>query len=96
MTFNSEPSCAPTSSWRVVETQEGWSMKTSANQQDIVPGWFKIQQYYGDYKLVFCPQYGFGCSNLGVYNDEDGNRRFVVNSERPLAVTFKSVDFSAI
>ncbi|KAI4299780.1 hypothetical protein L6164_033206 [Bauhinia variegata] len=57
------------------DNKDGLRIPHDPDYQNIVPDWFKIQQYHEDYKLVFCPMSGFGCSNVGVYVDEDGNRR---------------------
>ncbi|KAI4299823.1 hypothetical protein L6164_033248 [Bauhinia variegata] len=61
-----------------------------------VPGWFKIEKYLDDYKLVFCSKYSVTCSDLRIYNDDQGEKRLIVTNDKPFNVMFKKVDTSAI
>ncbi|KAI4297217.1 hypothetical protein L6164_037112 [Bauhinia variegata] len=97
LSFTATPSCVPEPSrWTIAkEMPRGWSVKV-AGYEGAMNGWFTIQRYRDDYKLMFCPRDSPSCSNLGIYMGEDGNRRLVVNEGNPMAVMFKKVDTSAI
>ncbi|KAG5534225.1 hypothetical protein RHGRI_022377 [Rhododendron griersonianum] len=60
--------------------------------RETVSNWFRIDEYEGDYKLVFCPMVcnvcKVRCGDIGVYIDVHGTRRLAL-SEVPLKIMFK-------
>ncbi|KAF7135572.1 hypothetical protein RHSIM_Rhsim08G0010100 [Rhododendron simsii] len=60
--------------------------------RETVSSWFRIDEYEGDYKLVFCPMVcnvcKVRCGDIGVYIDVHGTRRLAL-SDVPLKIMFK-------
>ncbi|CAA0820997.1 Kunitz family trypsin and protease inhibitor protein [Striga hermonthica] len=60
--------------------------------RETVSNWFKIEEYEGDYKLVFCPTVcnycKVVCKDVGVFV-EDGQRVLALTDNAPFRVMFK-------
>nr|ALA09301.1 Kunitz-type chymotrypsin inhibitor precursor [Rhynchosia sublobata] len=89
--FTSAPTCAPTSTWTIVEgLPEGPAVKLG-DYDDARSGSFKIKKVSEDshdYKIVFCSG-DDTCEEIGVYVDSKGNRRLVLTQNDPLVVQFQ-------
>ncbi|KAK7380145.1 hypothetical protein VNO78_32594 [Psophocarpus tetragonolobus] len=57
-----------------------------------ISSWFKIEKYEMDYKLVSCPTFcGYcrvQCRDIGVYEDQNGNKRLAL-TDTPYKVRFQ-------
>ncbi|GER38428.1 trypsin inhibitor [Striga asiatica] len=61
--------------------------------RETVSNWFKIEEYEGDYKLVFCPTVcnycKVMCKDVGVFVEDDGQRVLGLTDNAPFRVMFK-------
>ncbi|XP_054800279.1 miraculin-like [Prosopis cineraria] len=59
---------------------------------ETINNWFKIEECDGDYKLVYCPSVCKSCKhlcrNVGMFVDQNGNRR-VALTDAPYKVKFQ-------
>jgi hypothetical protein len=59
-----------------------------------IKNWFKIEKYVEGYKFVYCPSVcpscNHDCENVGLFVDENGNRRLAL-SDVPYQVKFVKV-----
>ncbi|PIN11664.1 hypothetical protein CDL12_15729 [Handroanthus impetiginosus] len=60
--------------------------------RETISNWFKIEEYEGDYKLVFCPTVcnfcKVICKDVGIFL-QDGKRRLALTDDAPFRVMFK-------
>ncbi|KAH9781032.1 Kunitz trypsin inhibitor 5 [Citrus sinensis] len=98
--FDAATSCAQSTVWKLdnFDTAFGqWLVTTGGVEGNPGPrtmrNWFKIEKFYGDYKLVFCPSVCNFCRGLcrdvGIFIN--GGVRRLALSDVPLKVVFKKV-----
>ncbi|CAN1294896.1 unnamed protein product [Linum perenne] len=61
-----------------------------------INNWFKIVKYGGSYKMAYCPgvckSCKIKCKDVGLFVDENGNRRLALTEDHPFVVTFIRAD----
>ncbi|KAI9100862.1 hypothetical protein K1719_024224 [Acacia pycnantha] len=92
------PSCVSLpSKWTIVEGEDGIKSVKIRGFKNTLEGWFKIKKYTTmAYKIEFCPINGDSCGNLGISNDDHGNRLLVITDDHPLVVVFFKVESSEV
>lgn len=100
--FRSNSSCPyHTTVWKL-DRFDVWKGKSFITTDGFIgsPGlqsignWFKIEKYVEGYKFVYCPSVCSSCKheckNVGLYLDENGNRRLAL-SDVPYQVKFVKI-----
>ncbi|ESR54699.1 hypothetical protein CICLE_v10022284mg [Citrus x clementina] len=98
--FDAATSCAQSTVWKLDNFDAAlgqWLVTTGGVEGNPGPrtmrNWFKIEKFYGDYKLVFCPSVCNFCRGLcrdvGIFIN--GGVRRLALSDVPLKVVFKKV-----
>ncbi|KAL8457228.1 hypothetical protein ACS0TY_035174 [Phlomoides rotata] len=95
--FSAAPTCVKSTVWKVAydESTQNFFVKSEGVEgnpgRETLDNWFKIEEYDGDYKFVFCPTVcnfcKVVCKNVGVLV-QDGKRRLVLTDNAPFKIMF--------
>ncbi|KAI9071285.1 hypothetical protein K1719_046760 [Acacia pycnantha] len=79
--------------WKVEEESQVVKIAHKEEEQRL-SGPLKIEPYGGDYKLVYCEGNSDddSCKDMGIFIDDENNRRLVVKDGDPLAVRFEKAN----
>ncbi|TKY44944.1 Miraculin protein [Spatholobus suberectus] len=97
--FYAETSCPLSTVWKLDEfdaSTQQWFVTTGgalgSPGKKTVRNWFMVEKYDSDYKIRYCPTVckhcKVQCSDVGVFVDENENKRLVL-SNVPLKVRFQ-------
>ncbi|KAK7380147.1 hypothetical protein VNO78_32596 [Psophocarpus tetragonolobus] len=98
--FYAQTSCPQSTVWKLADEVDAstkqWFVSTGgafgSPGKKTLRNWFKIEKYDSDYMIRYCPTVckhcKVQCSDVGVYVDENQNKRLVL-SNVPLKVRFQ-------
>lgn len=97
--FSMQTSCSQSNVWKIDHFDRAtrkWFVTTGGvvghPSWRTISNWFKIEKYDGDYKLVSCPTFcaycKVQCRDIGVYEDQNGNKRLAL-TDAPYKVRFQ-------
>lgn len=95
--FSTAPTCVKSRVWKASydESTQNFFVTIGGVEgkpgRDTLDNWFKIEEYDGDYKFVFCPTVcnycKVVCKNVGILV-QDGMRRLVLTDNAPFKIMF--------
>ena len=87
--FSVQTSCPKSTVWKIDHFDRStrkWFVTTGGDVGNpswrTINNWFKIEKYENDYKLVYCPSFceycRVQCRDIGVHEDQSGNKRLAL------------------